>query len=57
MIGVDSDQSAVGDSRDRTTDAKRAEWRAPLITRFALERTLNTVGSSGDSLTNKDTHL
>jgi hypothetical protein len=41
-------KNSAGDSRDGTPERERAEWRAPVITRFALERTLSTVGSAGD---------
>jgi hypothetical protein len=42
------DNSSAEDSDDRAADAERAPWRAPVITRFALERTLHTIGSAGD---------
>jgi hypothetical protein len=56
MMGEGLHKNSAGDSGDGTPDRERAAWRAPVITRFALERTLHTVGSTSDGATNRDTN-
>jgi hypothetical protein len=41
-------KSSADESRDEPADVERVPWRAPVITRFALERTLSGGQSSGD---------
>ena len=43
-------QNSANDSTEGTAANERAPWRAPVIMRFALERTLSGGQSSGDGL-------